>query len=176
MQIDFINPVISSCRKVLGTTGNLTLKAGKPMVRDRYEVIPGRNITGLISMKGKNYRASFAIVFTEPVLKKLAVRMLNHKGDKLDSVALDLAGELSNMILGGAKSAWERGGYQLHLSLPTVIMGSDYLIAHQTKSAIFQQSFETSAGDILIEASFEGQPPVKPNLEELRKANDITLF
>lgn len=54
----------------------------------------------------------------------------------IDGMVIDLVGELANMVLGGAKSDLENQGYFFQLSLPTIILGCDYLVAHKTNAPI----------------------------------------
>ena len=115
----------------------------------------GKNLTGLMSMMGEKATASIALTFTEAAILHIARKMLPGEIFKIDGVVIDLAGELANMVLGGAKSDLEAKGYLFQLSLPTIIVGSDYLIAHRTKAPIIILPFSMPEGDFYVEASYE---------------------
>jgi len=73
-------------------------------------------------------------------------------------MVIDLVGELANMVLGGAKSELENAGYVFRLSLPTIKLGSDYLIAHKTNAPIIVLPFTMPEGEFVIEAGYEESP------------------
>ena len=106
-------------------------------------------------MVGKKATASIALTFTEAAILHIARKMLPGEITTIDGVVIDLAGELANMVLGGAKSDLEERGFLFQLSLPTIIVGTDYLIAHRTRAPIIILLFSMPEGDFFVEASYE---------------------
>ncbi len=168
MQINFINPVIGACVNVMGTMAELEVHTGKPSLRNPVNTEIGCTVTGLICMRGATRVASIAVIFTETVLQNISVRMLPDDSHENQFLAFDLVGEISNMIIGGAKALLLKQGYNFDMTLPTVIRGHDYLIAHQTHAPILRIPLESEIGTFYIEASFEG-----PALSEEEKQNLI---
>ena len=134
MDVSFVNPVIASILNVLSTMAHLEPTYGSPKIKEKNDVVHGKNLTGLMSMVGKKATASIALTFTEAAILHIARKMLPGEFSRIDGVVMDLAGELANMALGGAKKELEEEGFLFQLSLPTIIMGNDYLIAHRTKA------------------------------------------
>lgn len=164
MEAHFINPVIASILNVLSTMAHLEPKPGLPQKKSRDTIVQGRNITGLMSMVGrktsdsmvsKKAVVSIALTFFEAAMLHIAKKMLPGEINRIDGIVIDLAGELANMALGGAKSDLESKGYLFQLSLPTIIVGSDYLIAHITKSRIIMLPFSMPEVDFFVEASYD---------------------
>jgi chemotaxis protein CheX len=155
MNVQFLNTVVVSILNVLSTMAHLQPKPGSPKKKDRNEIVHGKNITGLISMVGKNATASIALTFSEPAILHIAKNMLPGEITTIDGMVIDLAGELANMALGGAKSNLEEKGMAFQLSLPTMIVGTDYLIAHRTKAPIIMLPFSMPEGPFFVEASYE---------------------
>ena len=155
MNVNFINPVLNSMLNVLSTMAHIKPKVGSPKVKDKNEIIHGRNITGIMSMTGRKGNASVAITFSEAAILHIAKNMLPVESKTIDGAIIDLVGELANMVLGGAKSHLENGGFVFRLSLPTIILGSDYLIAHQTNAPIIKLPFTMPDGEFVIEAGYE---------------------
>jgi len=155
MDANFINPVLRSMQNIFSTMIHLEPKVGSPTIKDKNSVIPGRNISGVMSMVGRKGVASIAITFPEPVILLIAQKMLPAAPATIDGNIIDLVGELANMVLGGAKSELENGGYFFKLSLPTIILGTDYLIAHRTNAPIILLPFSISEGEFFIEAGYE---------------------
>jgi len=155
MDVNFINPVLRSMQNILSTMVHIETKVGSPRIKDKAEIIPGKNVSGLMSMIGRKGIASIAITFPEPVILQIAKKMLPVPPSSIDGNIIDLVGELANMVLGGAKSELENGGYFFKLSLPTIILGTDYLIAHKTNVPIILLPFSIPEGDFFIEAGYE---------------------
>ena len=155
MDVHFVNPVIASLLNVLSTMAHLEPELGSLKRKDRNDAVHGKSITGLMSMVGKKATASIALTFTEPAILHIAKQMLPGEITKIDGVVIDLAGELANMALGGAKGELEKEGFLFQLSLPTIIVGADYLIAHRTKAPIIMLPFSMPEGDFFVEVSYE---------------------
>lgn len=134
-------------------------------------------------MASKVRRASVAIVFSDDVLAYIAEKMLPKGSMEMDSVAIDLVGEISNMILGRVKGELEKVGYDFDIALPTMMIGYDYLIPHQTRSPILRIPYESSGGPFYVEVCFDGAPisPEEAKAAELRATltdskSDVELF
>lgn len=155
MDVQFINPVLKALTEVLSTMARLEVKPGKVIKKERDEAVSGKNVTGLMSMANDEAIASIALTFTDPVILEIANKMLPEPKHSVDGMVIDLVGELANMVMGGAKRNLEEEGYAFNLSLPTVIMGSDYLVAHKTNAPILVVPFKTRQGNFFVEASYE---------------------
>lgn len=155
MDVNFMNPVLRSMLNILSTMARTEPKVGTPKIKDKNAIIQGKNITGLMSMVGRKGNASVAITFSEAAILHIANKMLPGGVTTIDGMVIDLVGELANMVLGGAKSELENGGYIFKLSLPTIILGTDYLIAHRTNAPIIVLPFSIAEGEFTVEAGYE---------------------
>jgi len=155
MNVNFINPVLTSILNVLSTMAHIEPKVGTPKRKDINEIVHGRNITGVMSMVGRKGNASIALTFSEAAILHIANEMLHGEFTVIDGMVIDLVGELANMVLGGAKSELEKEGYFFQLSLPTIILGCDYLIAHKTNAPIIMLPFTMLEGEFVVEAGYE---------------------
>jgi chemotaxis protein CheX len=155
MDVNFINPVLRSMLNVLSTMAHLQPKVGTPRIKDKNDFNQGKNISGIMSMTGRRGNASIALTFSEAAILHIAKNMLPGEITSIDGMVIDLVGELANMVLGGAKSELESGGYHFSLSLPTIILGTDYLIAHKTNAPIIILPFTMPEGEFVVEAGYE---------------------
>jgi chemotaxis protein CheX len=158
MDANFINPVLRSTLNIFSTMVHISPKVGSPKIKKQNEITPGKNITGVMSMIGKRGNASIAITFSEAAILQIAKNMLpGVEITKIDGMVIDLVGELANMALGGAKNELEAGDYFFKLSLPTIILGSDYLVAHKTNAPIIILPFTLpeNGGEFFVEAGYE---------------------
>lgn len=155
MNVNFINPVLKSMLNVLSTMVHIEPKVGAPKRKESNEIVQGKNITGVMSMVGERGTASIALTFSEAAILHIAKNMLPGEITTIDGMVIDLVGELANMVLGGAKNDLEKGGYFFRLSLPTIILGCDYLIAHKTNAPIIMLPFTMPEGEFVVEAGYE---------------------
>lgn len=155
MNVNFINPVLRSMLNVLSTMAHIEPKVGVPALKAKNTTVQGKNITGVMNMVGRKGNASIAITFSEASILHIARKMLPVEINSMDGNVIDLVGELANMVLGGAKSELETGGYFFSLSLPTIILGTDYLIAHKAKAPIITLPFTMPEGEFIVEAAYE---------------------
>jgi len=153
MDAKFINPVLSSVVNVLTTMAQLESKPGKPSIKTD-EVALGV-VTGVISMEGELARGSLAISFPKPVILEIVKRMLHMESTEVDEMALDLTGELANMVMGGAKGILHEEGYDFGLSLPDVLSGENHIVKHPFTGPKIILPLLTDPGEFFIEICFE---------------------
>lgn len=164
MDAQFINPVINSVRNVLTTMAHIEPNTGTPFKKKRDDFARGKNITGLMTMVGKKevianigkrVSASIALTFSESAILHITKKMMPMEISKIDGIVIDLAGEIANMVLGGAKTELEEKGYKFKMSLPTIIVGTDYLIAHKVKTSVITIPFSMQEGNFSVEVAYE---------------------
>ena len=158
MDVNIINPVITSMINILSTMAHIVPIAGKPELKSKNNLVQGKHITGLMNMTGPKARASIALTFPEAAILHIANKMLPQDIQRIDGLTIDLAGELANMVLGSTKGILEEKGMIFDLSLPTIIVGSEYLIAHRTDAPVIILPFSIPEGTFFVEASYETIP------------------
>lgn len=102
MNAEFLNPVLRSLANVMQMMAQLEAKVMKPSIKD--DVIAKGEVTGIIEVKGKNVNGSLSLTFSKALILELARRMLRMQPTDIDDAVKDLAGEMTNMVIGGAKS------------------------------------------------------------------------
>ena len=152
MDVNNINPALSSIVNVLTTMAGITPTIGKPSIKKDEKALGV--VTGLIDLVGKDATGSLAISFSKPVALEIAHNMLRMETDVIDDMVKDLVGEIANMVAGGAKAIYDQQGINFELTLPTVLAGENHQIIHSFKGTTILLPFTTSAGDFYIEACF----------------------
>ncbi len=153
MNTSLINPFLNSILNVLSTMAKLEATPGK-MTLKKSDVALG-SVTGLIGMVGNKAKGTFAISFSDKVVLEITKRMLNEESTVIDDTVIDLVGELTNMVSGGAKRILSETGYKFNMAIPSVISGKDHYIIHKSKDPVVIVPFTTEAGDFFIEICFE---------------------
>ena len=90
MNVEFINPFLSSLINVLSTMAQTELKPGKPRIKTD-EVACG-DVSGLIGMVGAQTRGSFSITFDENLALTIMERMLGELYVKMGPATISEAG------------------------------------------------------------------------------------
>jgi len=148
-----VNPVLESMLKVLATMANLQPKVGKPALKK--DQIARGEVSGIMDMVSATARASLAISFTTPVICDIVKRMLGDEIAEVTDTARDLTGEMTNMVVGGAKNLFVTQGYDFTMSSPNVVSGKDHIIVHKYPGRTLILPFQTDAGQFFVEICFE---------------------
>jgi chemotaxis protein CheX len=175
MNTTLINPALESLHAILFTLANTDLTAGPLATKDKHEFICGKSITGVMHLTSNQAQASIVIIFPESSILRLANKIMPEPVERIDALVIDLVGEITNMVSGGVKRALENEGYLFDLSLPTIIMGTRYLIAYLPEDApIIVSAIATAHGDFFVEASFKGSIDFCPlNLDNEEEMDDL---
>ncbi len=156
METLFINPVLHSVKHVLSqsTQGKLEIKTGKPRVRPPFEVSEGI-ISGVLSMSGPDGLASTALSFSNASILEITRFMMPGMDTYDEHMLHDLAGELTNMVIGDAKRQMEDKGLHFQLSLPVRVIGPQHIIPHRANAPIIQVPFHLSDSMFYVEAVYQ---------------------
>ena len=153
MNVNLINPVLETMVSVLTTMANLQPSIGKPRLKQN-EIALGE-VTGIMHMVSPKVRASLAISFSRPAILDLVKRMLGEELTELDDTARDMAGEMTNMVVGGAKNLYAAQGYDFAMSTPDILMGKDHTVHHAYSGKTIVLPFSADAGEFFVELCFE---------------------
>lgn len=153
MNVAFINPFLESMLNVLTTMAALEVKAGRAALKE--DSVARGDVTGLIGMTGEQARGSLAISFTEPVILEVTTRILGEPVKEIDDTVIDMVGEITNIVTGGAKKLLAEKGYHFDMAIPAVVAGTGHVIDHKARGAKILIPFTIAAGDFFVEVCFE---------------------
>ncbi len=153
MKAEFINPFLSAIVDVLTTMARVDVRPGKP--RLKLDSISKGDVTGMIGLAGNQARGSLSISFSEPAILRITENMLGEPVTTIDATVIDMVGEITNMVTGGAKRLFSENGYDFDLAIPGVITGRDHQINHRTNGKTIFLPFDTDSGEFFVEISFE---------------------
>ncbi|ATC99529.1 MAG: chemotaxis protein CheX [Pseudomonadota bacterium] len=153
MNVEFINPFISSLLNVLSTMAQTDLSPGKPKIK-KTEVAVG-DVSGLIGMVGPQTKGSLSITFDGELAMTIMERMLGERPEKIDEEVTDMVGEITNMVAGGAKNLLGDKGYEFDMATPVVVSGKDHTITHKCEGPKLIMPFTSDFGAAHIEVCFD---------------------
>jgi len=128
MDILMINALLSSLFTIFETMVRLDIVAGVPVIKQNN--IAKGEASGLIGMKAEGASGSVALSLPLPAIRKISLGMLGEEFTKVDKESADLVGELTNMLVGGAKRILSEKGLDFDMHTPQLMMGAGHEIVH----------------------------------------------
>ena len=170
MNTDFLETVLNSLHHVFGLLVQVNVDVSETSTKEKMAFVSKKSITGYMNLISNNAQASIAVIIPDNVVLTIADKIMPEQFVRINEVVIDLVGEITNMIAGGVKGQMEEQGYLFALSLPTIILGSEYFVAHLPQSEVTQVDLNTELGTFSLEVCFQGGPdfcPLTTNIPEL---------
>ncbi len=147
MRIEYINPFIVALKNTFSTMLNCETRRGEISLKEAdssalYE------ISGTIGLSGKA-AGTVVVSLSTPVALKVASVMLMCEATSIDEDVIDAVGEITNMVAGSAKAELEE--YQLAISLPSVITGSQHSVHFPSNVTPICVPFDSDWGPLMLE-------------------------
>lgn len=152
MDFELAKPFIKATRDVLSMMAMTEVVPGTPYVKKNNQAVG--DVTGIIGMSG-NKSGTFSITFSRECAVYIVRQML---GDEIGDVvqdAQDAVGEITNMISGQARIGLEAFGVSMVGTTPSIVLGDNHTISHQTKAPVMAVPFKCAGGEFTIEFCFE---------------------
>ena len=153
MNVEYINPFLSSMLNVMSTMAQMELIPEKPRLK-KNEVALG-DVSGLIGMVSDQAKGSLSITFEGGLALATMKNMVGESPDEINEEIIDLVGEITNMVTGGAKRMLSEKGNEFDMATPIVVSGADHSIHHKAKGPIVIIPLKNELGRAYIEFSFD---------------------
>lgn len=153
MNVEFINPFLTSLMNVLETMAMTKLVPSKPSVKK--EQTARGDVSGLIGMVGPQTKGSLSITFEASLALSIMEKMLGERPDSINEEVTDMVGEITNMVTGGAKNILGEKGYEFDMATPMIVSGEDHTINHKCEASTLIIPFDSDHGKAYIEVSFD---------------------
>ncbi len=128
MDIVMIHALLESLFTVFGTMVNLKINPGVPIPKQGN--VSRGEVTALIGMKAEGTSGSVALSLTLPAIRKISFSLFGEEITSINNEATDLAGELTNMLVGGAKRILSEKGHDFDMQTPQLMQGKGHEIVH----------------------------------------------
>lgn len=154
MNVDHINPFVNATVNVVTTMAFVQVTAEAPYL-SRSNQTSG-SVTGVIGLAGPNVIGSVIISFTTEAILEIISGMLGEQFKEITAEVEDAVGEITNMIVGGAKRVLFDKGFKFNLALPTIITGDKISLTLKTKGPRIVLPFRLTSGALFtVEACIE---------------------
>lgn len=152
MNVEFINPFLSSMLNVMSTMAQMELTPEKPKLK-QGEVAKG-DVSGLIGMVSDQAKGSLSITFEGSLAIATMKSMVGEGPDVINEEITDLVGEITNMVTGGAKRMLSEKGFEFDMATPMVVSGTNHTINHKSEGPVVIIPLSSPHGKAYIEFSF----------------------
>jgi len=155
MDVKIINPFLNATLEIINDLASINFEV-EPFYLKKDEYGCG-DITGIIGLNG-SVKGTVAVTFDENTILYVVSKILNKDFTQIDDMVIDTAGELTNMITGRAIDKLAKNGFDLMLSIPTVVHGKNHRVSHHTDGPKIAIPFSSSKGKFTVEFSFDKEP------------------
>jgi len=152
MNAAFVNPFLSSFIHVLKTMAMTEVKPGRPSLKK--DSVARGDVSGLIGMIGPTVSGSFSISFEKKLALSVFQKMIGESVNYISEDIIDMVGEITNMVAGGAKQQLGEKGFDFNMAIPIVVTGDSHFITHQIKASKVLMPFQSTQGNAYIEICF----------------------
>ncbi len=152
MNVAFVNPFIESTLRSLEMMAGITAeKAGLSVKED---LITTYDISSIIGLTGET---SGSIIISMPTMLacKIASNMLMEDIRNLTKSVEDAIGEIGNIVVGDARRSLIQDGYQLNISIPTVVVGAGHKISRSGDIPCIAIPFTTDFGNFEVNVGLQ---------------------
>lgn len=150
--IVIINALMDSLYTIFSTMMNTKVVPGVPMAKPEKTAKGG--VSALIGMNAEGSNGSVAITLPMPALGEISRKLLGHEITDINKDATDLAGELSNMLVGGAKRILSEKGIEFDMQTPQMMHGDDHEIVHHHGGQTVLLPIQVGEHEFFIELNF----------------------
>ncbi|WP_025321709.1 chemotaxis protein CheX [Deferrisoma camini] len=155
MKAEIVNPFLHATVDVLRTMAGVEARRGAPRLKGAGE--PSFDISGLVGLSGQ-VQGYVALSFREPAAFYVVGRFLGEPVQETNAQVRDAVGELANIVAGGAKRVLAEQGYDLKISIPTVVVGRNHTVSRPRGIPCIEIPFDTDGGPFRVELCLKLEP------------------
>jgi chemotaxis protein CheX len=152
MDIVMINALLESMFTIFATMVGQKIRPGVP--EPKQDNIAKGAVSGLIGMKAEGACGSIALSLTPPTIREISRSLLGHEIVSIDKEAVDLVGELTNMLVGGAKRILSEKGHDFDMQTPQLLLGEGHEIVHHYPGQTVLLPIQIAQEEFYIELNF----------------------
>lgn len=152
MDVIVIHALLESLFTIFSTMVRLNISPGVPV--PKQDNAARGAVSGLIGMKAKGVSGSVALSLTLPTIREISRSMLGDEITSADNEAADLAGELTNMLVGCAKRILSERGHDFDMQTPQLLSGEGHEIVHHYAGQTVLLPVNIGQDEFYIELNF----------------------
>lgn len=150
MDVSYVNAFLKATTLTFKTLINIEINVGDPNLKNKVKMNYG--ISGSIGLSGKAV-GFIALSYPKPVSISIVSMMLGTTITDINSEIADGIGEITNIIAGHAKQYLP--DLNMSISLPNVIIGTDYQIVGFSSIPVIVVPLNSSLGEFFMQVSLK---------------------
>lgn len=147
MNVAFINPFIEATLRSLEMMASIT--AEKSGLAIKEDLITTYDLSAIIGIAGEP-SGSVILSFPAGLACRIASNMLMEEITTLDRSVEDAIGEIGNIVVGDARRLLIQDGFNLSISVPTVVIGQGHKISRSGDVPCIAIPFHTEFGEFEV--------------------------
>lgn len=147
MNVAFINPFIEATLRSLEMMASIT--AEKSGLAIKEDLITTYDLSAIIGIAGEP-SGSVILSFPAGLACRIASNMLMEEITTLDRSVEDAIGEIGNIVVGDARRLLIQDGFNLSISVPTVVIGQGHKISRSGDVPCIAIPFRTEFGEFEV--------------------------
>ena len=152
LDLVIIHALLESLFTIFATMMNLEIEPGIPETKQGNTA--RGVVSGLIGMNADGASGSVALSFTLPTIRAISGSLFGQEIASADKEAADLAGELTNMLVGGAKRILSEKGHDFDMQTPQLLLGEGHEIVHHYPGQTVLLPIRINQDEFYIELNF----------------------
>jgi len=152
IDVFIINALMDSLFKIFSTMVRLKIQAGIP--EPKQDNVSRGVVSALTSMQAEGVNGSVSLSLSLPAIRQISLGLLDHEISSVNKEALDLAGELTNMLVGGAKRILSEQGFDFDMQSPQLLQGEGHKIIHHFAGQTVLLPIKINDDEFFIELNF----------------------
>lgn len=151
MKIEYINPFLNAVDNAMKTMVGVSPERDKPYLKENRSTTG--DITGIIGFAEKRISGSVALSFPTKTILKIYELMMGDSVEEINDEVDDIVGELTNIVVGGAKKDFSELGLPFNISLPLVVSGKNHIIKHKHDNPVMVIPYSVEGNKFVMEIS-----------------------
>ncbi len=152
LDIIMIHALLESLFTIFATMVKVKIQPGVPQTKQDNKA--HGVVSSLLGMKAEGVSGSVALTLTLPTIREISRHLLGHEITTAGKEAEDLAGELVNMLVGGAKRILAERGHDFDMQTPQLLMGEGHEIVHHYAGQTVLLPIKINEDEFYIELNF----------------------
>ncbi len=152
MDVQIVNPFISSTLNALEMMAGIKASRGTPFVKGEFNAFA--DISGIIGLAGE-ISGAVVLSFPSTLAMKIYEAMVGESVPPGDPAIADVVGELANMVAGGAKGALSERGMAYRISIPTVVQGKEHFVSYKKDGPCLVVPFQIGTDTFWVQISIK---------------------
>ena len=150
MDVSYVNSFLKATHTTFSTMMMMDIKVGTPNLKGNISMNYG--ISGSIGLTG-NAQGFIALSYPKHLALSVVSKLIGSEVTDIGSEVADAIGEITNIIAGYAKQFLT--DLNLAISLPSVIIGSDYQIVGFSNIPIIVVPLQCEFGEFFMQVSLK---------------------